>query len=373
MEFMPNRRRILQSLAGLGFGLIAGGKSACGSASDPVAIRGLKQSIPNSLLGQIRRDSPMSLTLDLVDRRQDLWQQLENVAQGSSPGWQFWQRGVTPQPQLTLLGADWLDRAIRMQLISPLTPESLGSYWGRIPQRWQQAATRGGQIWGIPWRWGVTAIAYNRRFVTVPVQDWTDLWHPQLQHRLTLPDHPREVIGLTLKALGRSYNTRLEAQDPELLQALAHWQEQVLAYTSNAYLQMLRIEDSWAAVGWSEDLYQLQQSYPEFEIVIPASGSVLWWDLWVIPGEDSTAVAPSPLTQHWLNGILDPEETARLVNFSQQPSVIPFEQQDLDPRLRQRAIFQPRILAQAELWNPLSETQLLEYLRLWERLRTEQI
>lgn len=370
---MPDRRWVLQALAGLGLAWIAGGSSACGADSSQVGIRGLKQSIPSSLLSQIRRESPMPLTLDLVDSRLDLWRQLDRMEQESTANWQFWQHRAPAQPQLTLLGSDWLDRAIQENLISPLAPESLRSYWSHVPPRWRQAVARGGQIWGIPWRWGVTAIAYNRRFVTIPIQDWADLWHPQLQRRITLPDHPREVIGLTQKALGRSYNTRLDAQDPDLLQALARWQEQVLAYTSNAYLQMLRIEDSWAAVGWTEDLYRLQQSYPEFEIVIPASGSVLWWDLWVVPGENRTSVDLSPLAQHWLAMVLDPEVTSRLVNFSQQPSVIAVKREDLDPRLQDRAIFQSNTLAQAELWKPLTEMELGEHLRLWERLRTQQI
>ncbi|NJK62234.1 MAG: extracellular solute-binding protein [Synechococcaceae cyanobacterium SM2_3_1] len=370
---MPERRWVLQSLAGLGIGMIAGGSSACGADAAQVAVRGLKQSIPSSLLSQIRRESPIPLALDLVDSRLDLWHQLHRREQEPVPNWQFWQSRASAQLQLTLLGSDWLDRAIQKQLISPLRPASLEPYWSHVPQHWQRAVTRESQIWGIPWRWGVTAIAYNRRFVTVPIQDWADLWHPQLQRHLTLPDHPREVIGLTQKALGRSYNTQLNAKDPELLQALARWQEQVLAYTSNGYLQMLRIEDSWAAVGWTEDLYQLQQSYPEFEIVIPASGSVLWWDLWVVPGEDRSAVDPSPSAQHWLNRVLDPEMTPRFVNFSQQPSVIPVERDDLDPHLQERALFQARALADAELWGALTEMELLEYLTLWERLRTQQI
>ncbi len=369
---MPDRRWVLQSLTGLGLGLIAGGSSACGASPSQVAIRGLKQSIPNSLLSQIRRESPMPLALDLVDSRLELWRQLDPTTQETSPAWQFWRNRATLQPQLTLLGSDWLDRAIQQNLISPLTPKSLQPYWSLIPQRWQRAVTRKGQIWGIPWRWGVTAIAYNRRFVTIPIQDWADLWHPQLQRRITLPDHPREVIGLTQKALGRSYNTQLNAKDPDLLQALARWQKQVLAYTSNSYLQMLRIEDSWAAVGWTEDLYQLQHSYPEFEIVIPVSGSVLWWDLWVVPGEDRRAADPSSLAQHWLKRVLDPEMTPRFVNFSQQPSVIPVERDDLDPHLQERALFQPTTLPQAEQWDPLTEMELLEYLNLWERLRTQQ-
>lgn len=39
------------------------------------------------------------------------------------------------------------------------------------------------------------------------VQDWSDLWRPDLAGKITMVDSPREVIGAVLKYLGASYNT----------------------------------------------------------------------------------------------------------------------------------------------------------------------
>lgn len=40
------------------------------------------------------------------------------------------------------------------------------------------------------------------------MQDWADLWRPELAGRISMVDSPREVIGAVLKYMGASYNTK---------------------------------------------------------------------------------------------------------------------------------------------------------------------
>lgn len=39
------------------------------------------------------------------------------------------------------------------------------------------------------------------------VQDWSDLWRPELSGKISMVDSPREIIGAVLKYMGSSYNT----------------------------------------------------------------------------------------------------------------------------------------------------------------------
>jgi spermidine/putrescine-binding protein len=54
-------------------------------------------------------------------------------------------------------------------------------------------------------------IAYKKnkfkRHNLKPIQDWGDLWRPELAGKISMVDSPREVIGAVLKHLGSSYNT----------------------------------------------------------------------------------------------------------------------------------------------------------------------
>lgn len=39
------------------------------------------------------------------------------------------------------------------------------------------------------------------------MQDWTDLWRPELTGKISMVDSPREIVGAVLKSMGSSYNT----------------------------------------------------------------------------------------------------------------------------------------------------------------------
>lgn len=373
-----SRRQLVQGLARTGLGISLLGLSACGAAPSTLSIRILKQSLPGSLLGQYRRQVPLPVGFEQVDDRQQLFRQLQaQVDPPQTSGWNpsSWLRSAPSTAVISLLGADWLTRARAEDLILPFTDEEVEPIWTRLPRRWRWAA-RGsdGQIWGLPWRWGLTAIAYHQQWISTPIQDWADLWRPELRGKLTLPDHPREVIGLTLKRLGRSYDSRLRETDPELSQALGQLHRQVLIYTSNHYLPMLRTEDAWVSVGWTEDLFPLQYNFPAVQVVLPRSGSAVWWDLWVKPqAGDLTESEQAEVIPLWLEQVLDPELTARIVDISQIASVLPVDPQQLSRRLQERGDLEPQIWQRAEIWEPLSQEQAQLYLQWWRRMRSGEL
>lgn len=45
-------------------------------------------------------------------------------------------------------------------------------------------------------------------FTYIFVQDWDDLWRPELTGKISMVDAPREVVGAVLKRMGASYNTK---------------------------------------------------------------------------------------------------------------------------------------------------------------------
>lgn len=66
----------------------------------------------------------------------------------------------------------------------------------------------------------------------VSLQDWGDLWRPELAGKISMVDSPREVIGAVLKHMGASYNTKdIDTHVPggkeAVMQYLAMLQKQV--------------------------------------------------------------------------------------------------------------------------------------------------
>lgn len=69
-----------------------------------------------------------------------------------------------------------------------------------------------GKMWAVPYRWGSMVIAYKksqfRKHKLAPIEDWSDLWRPELAGRISMVNSPREVVGAVLKFMGASYNTQ---------------------------------------------------------------------------------------------------------------------------------------------------------------------
>lgn len=372
-----------QVLTGLGVSALSYGLGGCGRR-DPaqLSVTVLPDMLPGSVWRDFSRMGMRARPVQVSDRAALFAELMKLVEVPQSRSWLRWVgaawRAVFPPPpapyHLSLLGSDWLDRAIASNAISPLSSAQLGeSFATNLPSRWQQAVERNGQLWGVPWSWGVTAIAYNRKYVKDPISDWSDLWRPELQGKIALPDQPREVIGLTLKSLGQSYNDPV-AEHSNLRAKLAQLHDRTLLYTSEHYLQTLLIRDSWVAVGWTQDLHQVSQRDRDIVTVVPESGSAVAWDLWVNPRQTDTSspAEPSPPTDElltsWFDFLLQPEVASRAIQTSTLPLALPVDR--LPAKLRDRPEFAPDLLDRCEFLQPLSAEVAADYLTLWRSMRT---
>lgn len=350
-------------------GLIEG----CNSSTD-FRVELLNGSVPIQMVNRFRRQFEQRLGFSFVPKLnlEDLYHQLQ-AEQISNPA------------DLVMIGDYWLSAAIRDQLIEPLNPENL-SQFNQLPQTWQNLVTRNqqgdladsfddGQIWAAPYGWGTTAIAYRvdhfERLGWTP-RDWEDLWRPELRDRISVLNQPREVIGLTLKKLGYSYNTPNLDEVPNLKAELSQLHQNVRLYDSNNYLKPLILGDTWLAVGWSRDISDQIQRQHNIAIAIPKSGTALWSDLWVQPRK--TSVNNNPLVEAWIDFCWQPEIATQmsLLTGATSPILWGMSPSDLPKDLREN----PRLLPDAEILEssdfllPLEVATLQQYQRLWQEIRS---
>jgi putative spermidine/putrescine transport system substrate-binding protein len=330
--------------------------SACSLFSDPKRLRILTATgaLPSKLIKDFEKKYSKPTELKAETTQEAIWKLLKETDPDKIP-------------DVASLGDAWLDMAIAQKLISPIDPTQIPQ-WANLSLAWQQAATRNNQVWGIPYRWGATAIAYRTDKVK-PITSWKDLWRPELKGKITLPDDAREVIGLVLKSLEFPYNSPDLIAIAALIPQLQQLHAQVLTYTSDSYLQPLLIADSWVAVGWSQDIMKAVQQNPDLAVVIPSEGTALWSDLWVLP-----AKSPRPenkiFTQNWLDFCLEPAIANQITALTNATAT------NTDAKILPKSVTadlikfpSDRVLAKSELILPLSETTKQEYLRTWENLR----
>ncbi|ELS33141.1 MULTISPECIES: extracellular solute-binding protein [Pseudanabaena] len=330
--------------------------------SDRLRVLGLLGAIPSKLISQFESASQIKTEFKAESLPAKLWQELQN-----SPN-----LAKEKVPQLVSLGDSWLDPAIAQSLVQPIAPNLLDKIpqWQKLSPFWQQSVTRNNQVWGVPYRWGATAIAYRSDKLKFDITQWSDLWRPELKQKLSLPDDAREVIGLVLKKMGQSYQVDNLAERKDiftaLIQDLKSLSSQVLTYSSDNYLQSLLNTDTLAAVGWTSDMYKTAKQNPNLKVVIPQDGTALWSDIWVIP-KGEVAIAATA----WMNFCLTPEIAIQLTSLTD--AVSPSSALDKVPNSVKAdpiKFFSQDILAKSELILPLSPTTLTQYKDLWTKLRS---
>ncbi len=390
-----DRRSFLLGITALGATL-----SGCSpSEQSAFRVRLLKNSIPVQLPDEFRRQlkdfQNVSLDFKPENQLQTLFTSLQTWKQGGkiapNPYRLPFNVPFLPQqdvvPDLITLGDYWLPIAIRQSLIQPLDPQPW-QLWNQLPDRWKQLVTRDNQgnlsrdrttpsqIWGAPYRWGATVIAYRtdifRDRHLIPPQDWSDLWREDLRGRIALLDQPRETIGLTLKKLGQSYNTADLTKVPSLEAELAGLNRQTRFYSSDASLQSLLIDDVWVAVAWSTDVFQAMKRNPTIAAVFPNSGTALFTDLWVRPAAVQSKT-PIALLNQWINFCWQPAIAPQLSLISQAASPIlsTLNPNTFPEQLQQNSLLvpKPELLDRSEFLEPFSDSTIEQYRTLWARIR----
>ncbi|KAJ9707630.1 hypothetical protein PVL29_002595 [Vitis rotundifolia] len=301
---------------------------------------------------------------------------------------------------IVTVGDSWLDLAINKGIIEPIQGVEDQDWFRGLSYKWKVYLRRNskgeldadGKIWAAPYRWGSMVIAYKKskfeKHKLAPIEDWADLWRPELAGRISMIDSPREVVGAVLKYMGASYNTNnIELQvnggRNAVQQNLMLLAKQVRCFDSTHYLKALSVGDVWVAVGWSSDVLPAAKRMSNVAVIVPKSGASLWADLWAIPSTSKLerrsqiggrVRGPSPVIHQWIEFCL---QAARAFPFTEEvipgasPSAIecasveaPRELSKGKPKLVTNLIAgmpPPEILARCEFLEPLSDATLSDY------------
>jgi putative spermidine/putrescine transport system substrate-binding protein len=360
-----------------------------GKNQTQLEVQLLKGSIPGQVVNEFHKglQEKVKLKFAPMGQMQDLFEQLQNWHKPKATDEQGWSRFIpfrqdqkTPLADLVTLGDYWLKAAIEQKLIQPLQDLQGNQLkqWSTLDEKWKKLVTRNdqgsldtqGKVWGAPYRWGSTVIVYNRdkfqKLGWTPT-DWSDLWRNGLQQRISLLNQPREVIGLVLKKLGKSYNTENLDQVPDLEKELQALNQQVKLYSSIDYLEPLIMGDTWLAVGWSSDIIPILGRYPQLVAVIPQSGTAISADLWVRPA----GIGTNPLSNQWIDFCWQ-QNTAKQISLltkSNSPISPTIAASDIQKPLRNLLQSDRSVLDKSEFLLPLSPSATKQYESLFAKIK----
>ena len=139
--------------------------------------------------------------------------------------------------------------------------------------------------YSVPYMWGTVGILYNKSMIPDPEQSWHILWDEQYQNSVFMMDSIRDSMGVTLKYLGYSLNSR---EVPELMAAKDKLIEQkqlgvVKAYQVDETKDKMVAGEAPLALMWSGDAQYAIDLNDDLDYFVPQEGSNIWVDGMVIP------------------------------------------------------------------------------------------
>jgi putative spermidine/putrescine transport system substrate-binding protein len=379
-----DRRSFLLSLGTLA---LSQGLTGCRRNSVSLQVSLLARSLPSQLVSKFGSNVKASadLKLLLASSASELFATLQRAADPQAAGsarkpnlFESAVNSILGSPSksylLASLGDYWLQAAIAQDLIRPWSVDQIPG-WNTLDPQWQRMVKRdrqgqlaaNGDIWGAPYRWGATVIAFRKdkfRNLGWTPTDWADLWRPELKNKISLLNQPREVIGLTLKKLNQSYNAPNLDKIPILASELKALDRQTKFYSSSHYLQPLMIEDTWVAVGWSTDILPALNDEAEIGFAIPQSGTALWSDIWVLP---KASPAEEKLFQQWAGFWWQPEIAKAMAQFTN--AVSPVRSESVSTASTAPFLDRQDWFKNSELLEPVSEATAKQYQSLWQQMR----
>ncbi len=259
--------------------------------------------------------------------------------------------GVQSDPEahdIIITSGRLVSELIQMRLLSKLDLALLPNL-SHIEQRFRNPSYDPGNQYSVPYTWGTTAMAVNRKHIKEQADSWEILWNPEYSGKIAMLPTGPEVVGAALKLLGHSLNStdagQLEAARQKLLA-----QRPLLA----GYLDTIEIRDKlisgelWAAQVYAGEGLVAAKENPDVQYVIPKEGATLWVDNILIPRD-----AKHPKNAHlFMNFILEPEISAGITNHYRYAN----------PNAAARAFALPELIGNASLYPSEEVLQKCEVL-----------
>ena len=177
-----------------------------------------------------------------------------------------------------------IERMIAENLLQPIDPAQVPNASQTL--EWLQNPDYDpGHVYSIPYMWGTVGILYDTTRVKGPVDSWSVLFDEQYKGEVFMMDSPRDTLGVALRYLGYSVNSKnpLEIQQAANLLIEQKQKGIVKAYQVDETKDKMVAGEGILALVWSGDAQYAINLNPNLAYVVPKEGSNIWVDGMVIP------------------------------------------------------------------------------------------
>ena len=267
-----------------------------------------------------------------------------------------------------LIGNTWGTTAIQEGLLQPIDVDALSNYNDLSPKLVQLPDMRkDGEIYGVPWDWGATAIAYNFEKIAEDIDSMDVFWDPEYKGKIAWQDYYIDNVMFAAMALGQDPNnpSDLEAVKNKLIELMP--QLRTFWASEDEFNKLVASEEILLGTYWSGSSARAFKMGLPIEFVVPKEGAIGWVDSWAIPRD-----APHLETaMKWIDFMTSPE--FYLEWDSKVGAPVPSNEKTVaalpDDSLNKSYLGRPDVLARLVFYAPLSEDVKEEWIELWEEVK----
>ena len=270
---------------------------------------------------------------------------------------------------VVMINAAFNDQAKAENLIQPIDVSKIANYADISKEKAQSPMlVKDGNVYGVPWVWGLTALAINDKSFETPPTSINVMWDEKHKGRVTIRDDAVEAIQFGALASGQNIN---DIKDMEAVKAkLTSLMPQIRTFWSaeNDWNQMVASNQIDVGTYWSGSADRAKTHFKlPVSLVVPKEGSVAWLDSFSIPvGAGNVAGAEA-----FINYMIDPSfyvewDTKVGAPVSANDKAVAALPEDAFNR---KVMGSPEIAGRIQFQAPITDQQREAYLAAWQELK----
>ena len=225
-----------------------------------------------------------------------------------------------------------------------------------------------GNAHSVPYMWGTLGILYNTDLVSEPVTSWRALFDEQYKGSIFMMNSLRDTIGIGLKTLGYSMNTRNPDELREAGDLLVKQRQDKLVsgnFVDETKDKMVAGEAALAVIYSGDALYAMEKA-ENLAYVVPEEGSNVWVDgMCVLKNSKNKEAA-----ECFINFLCEPEIARMNMDHIFYSSPIRQVVENLTEEEAANGALNPsqEVIARCEYYNDISDSMDL-YEGIWMEIR----
>ena len=208
-----------------------------------------------------------------------------------------------------VIASDYIIEIMRKKggLMKELDKSKIPNY-GNIDPNFQSQFYDPDNLYTIPYGPGTPLIVYDPEAVSIDIQGYADLWDPSLKDSIVAMDDGRNMIGITLKTMGKSFNETDPAVLEQAKEKLLELKPNIRTLAMNNLQDVILSGEATVGYMFTSQVVLALQADPDLKVVYPEEGMGFGIDNIFVPAQ-----APNEDNAYtFINYILDGEVGAKI-------------------------------------------------------------